>query len=504
MTALARAGRGASYGALAVVVGVASALAIIAIGYVSSSVTPATLAAVCVGAPLGAWLLATKRVGTALIVVAAYIALLDGFLRLKTGQTELTVVRDVVFYLVVVGAVVRLAISRGLPDVPPWTGWVLAFVSLVLVQLLNPANPPFQIALLGMRPHLEWVPLFFFGYAVMRSPQRLRAFLVVLLVLATINGIVGFVQFNLDRDQLAGWGPGYTELIQGEGRFEGAGRVYYDDVGAHVRPPALGPDTGFGGRIGFLAIPGALALLIVARGLGVRIGLLLLSGGLALAVITSQQRTVVLASLVVIFAFAGLATLGGRGLRLVLALTVTAAVGYGAVHFIAGSAATDPFTRYSTVSPSQLFSSIKQDRGQSLKAIPNYFSDTPLGVGLGRSGPASGLLGVRGDTATTANSETEFNYLLSELGVPGLVVLLGFSLLVLGASISAIRRLPDRETRMLLAAVAAPLVAILVTWVSTSTSATTPLAPYMWFASGVIAYWWRATRSTTQHLRAAP
>jgi len=487
------------------VVGVASALAIIAIGYVSSSVTPATLAAVCVGAPLGAWLLATRRVGTALIVVAAYIALLDGFLRLKTGQPELTVVRDVVFYLVVVGAVVRLAISRGLPDVPPWTGWVLAFVSLVLVQLLNPANPPFQIALLGMRPHLEWVPLFFFGYAVMRSPQRLRAFLVVLLVLATINGIVAFVQFNMDRNQLAGWGPGYAELIQGEGRFQGAGRVYYDDVGAHVRPPALGPDTGFAGRIGFLAIPGALTLLIVARGLGMRIGLFLLCGGVAVAVITSQQRTVILASLVAMFAFAGLATLGGRGLRVVLALSVAAVVGYGAINFIAGSAATDPFTRYSTVSPSQLFSSIKQDRGQSLSAVPNYFSETPLGVGLGRSGPAAGLLGARGDAATTtANSETEFNYLLSELGIPGLVVLLGFTLVVLAASFSAIRRLPDRETRMLLAAVAAPLVAILVTWISTSTSATTPLAPYMWFASGVIAYWWRETRSTALPLRGPP
>ena len=480
-----------------VLAGGGSAGAVIGLARALETVSTAALVAVCLGIPLCAWLLFTERHGAALIVVAGYLGLVDGFIRLRTGDEGLTVIRDILFYLVLLGAVVRLAVKDGRLEVPPWTAWIAAFVALALVQLLNPANPSFQTSLLGLRPHLEWVPLFFFGYALLRTPHRLRVFLVVLLCLAAANGVVGFVQLNLSVDQLAAWGPGYADLIEGANSFRNAGRVYYDAAGAHVRPPALGPDTAFGGRIGFLAVPGALAMLVAARRPGLRLGVLCLSAGAALAIISSQGRTNVVAAVVAMFAFAILATMGGRGLRVVMALAIAAVVGYGAAHTIASSSANDPFTRYSTVTPGRLIASTTQDRGTSLSAIPSYFTESPFGVGLARSGPASGLLGASSaDLASVANSETEFNYLLSELGVPGLFVLLGFSLLVIGASFGAVRRMRDPETRLLLSAVAAPLIAILVIWVATSTSATIPLSPYMWFASGAMAYWWRQTRTT--------
>lgn len=364
---------------------------------------------------------------------------------------------------------------------------------VALVQLLNPLSPSLHVSLLGLRPHLEWVPLFFFGYALMRTPYRLQAFLVLLLALAAVNGVVSFIQYELSPEQLAAWGPGYKEIILGSSRV--SGRVYYDIAGGHVRPPALGSDAGFGGRIGFLAVPAALALIVGAHSHRWRCMGLLMAGGVALAVITSQERTVLIAAFVATVAFAAFSTISGKGLRVVVALTVAALVGYGVVHFVANSSQSDPFTRYSTIAPGRLIGSVTQDRGSSLAALPNSFLETPLGVGMGRSGPAARLLGTgAGAPDQTNNSETEINFLLNELGVPGLVVLFGLSLTVILATFRVVRRLAQRDTRMLVAAVAAPLVAIFVIWISTAPSATTPLSPYMWFASGTLAYWWGQSR----------
>ena len=61
------------------------------------------------------------------------------------------------------------------------------------------------------------VPLFFVGYAFLKTRARLRAFFLILLVIATANGIVGMVQLNLTPAQLASWGPGYAFRINGNG-----------------------------------------------------------------------------------------------------------------------------------------------------------------------------------------------------------------------------------------------------------------------------------------------
>ena len=77
------------------------------------------------------------------------------------------------------------------------TAWVLVFVAVVLVQLLNPDNWSTVHSLASLRQHLEFVPLFFIAYTIMRSERRLRAFLVLILAVAAVNGAVSLVQFNL-------------------------------------------------------------------------------------------------------------------------------------------------------------------------------------------------------------------------------------------------------------------------------------------------------------------
>jgi hypothetical protein len=67
--------------------------------------------------------------------------------------------------------------------------------------------------------------------------------------------------------------------------------------------------------------------------------------------------------------------------------------------------------------------------------------------------------------------------------------MLGLNLTLFYLSITRIRKIDDRETRILLTAIAAPLFAIFATWFVGISTATTPNAPYLWFAAGVLSFW---------------
>src|SRR5262249_11595977 len=149
---------------------------------------------------------------------------------------------------------------------PPLSGWILAFVVVVVVQMANPADFGIRHTVGALRPHLEFVPLFFIGYWVLRTRARLRAFFVLMLVIATANGIVGFVQLNLTPSQLAAGGPGYAQRINGTGLgvSQVSGRVFFTGGKPRTRPFGLGSDAGVGEGWGMLALGGALALIALA------------------------------------------------------------------------------------------------------------------------------------------------------------------------------------------------------------------------------------------------
>jgi hypothetical protein len=418
--------------------------------------------------------------------------LADGYVRLVTNNSQLTLVRDALFYAVIAGVLMRSVARRQRLVLPRWTGFVVAFVAIALAELLNPYNQSYWIAFQGLRPHLEWVPLFFFGFVLLREPKHLRIFLVLLLVVAAANGIVSYIQAHLTPEQLASWGPGYADRVLGKGRFYSAGRVYYDSTGGHTRPLALGSDTGFGGLVGVLALPGALALIATGRRRIYQLLGVALAVGAAIGVVTSQQRTSVIAAIAAVVAFAALASVSGRALRSIAGLAVMAVIFYGVIHQVQANSSYNPFERYSTIAPTQLLGSTKSNRGVSLAEIPRYFTNAPLGVGLGRAGPAAGLsdnTGIGLITGAGPNSETEANYLLSELGVPGLLIVLLLHISVILVAFKTVRCVRDPETRLLLAGVTAPMVAMLLMWVTTTTTANAPLSPYFWFVTGGMAYW---------------
>src|SRR4051794_9884894 len=469
-------------------------LAIIAVSLSVAIALPAAPFALLLTPVFGAtciWMFVSARYEWSLAVLLLYLALVDGFVRLTTGIPELTLLRDGLLYAIVLAAALRALVGRRPLGMPPLGSWVVAYVAVVLVQLTNPAAGSLTHTVASLRPHLEWVPLFFLAYLVMRNARRLRIFFLLLLLVATANGFVNVVQLNLSVDQFASWGPGYHDLIHGTGALSGRSYAVVTDpnTGATVgrnRSFGLGSDIGFGGAIGMLALPGGIALTMLGRRRG-RPSLVYagLTGGAVFAVLTSAQRTSVVSAVVAVRAFALVASFGRR--RLLLGLVAVALVTVPiALALAAGSSGA--FTRYSDITPGRVLSTAFQHKGGTLGLVPTYVADFPLGAGIGSVGPAVSLTG--GPRAgQPLNSDSEPTYLLIELGVAGFLVLLGFGIRLLVGAWRRVRRLADYELRLLLGALVAAFAALLFSGLSGAATSNTPGGPFFWFAAGTVAFW---------------
>jgi O-antigen ligase len=374
----------------------------------------------------------------------------------------------------------------------------LIFVALVLVEVANPGTRGILKIAGGFRQHLEWIPFFFFGYVVMRSKERFRKFFLILGVIALANGVVSTIQTQLTPAQLASWGPGYSELINGTGNV--SGRTYRDSEGvSRVRPMALGSDLGYGGFVGVLALPGILALFATGR-LRRRWVAALLCLGALLAIATSLQRTAVLGAVFALLAFALFSFSAGRRVTRVLAAVVVVV----ALTFALGSVLTADigkgvFSRYTSIAPGKAASTSVNYREKTLAEIPTDIAAAPFGAGLATVGAAAYFGGTNRPIieGLGASGESQYNFVTLELGLPGLLlwIALSIKLFVLGAR--RLRHIADLELRISLVAVFAALFAMAMMGFAGSTMSRQPGGPYFWFAAGIFAYWFAGPGRTT-------
>lgn len=470
---------------VALVVGALAAV-LFAVLALRSPSTAVRLGAPAILAAVAAWMFVSEHYERTLPVLALYLGLLDGFLKLKTGSTVATLGRDVLLYAIAGGALVRMILRRRPLRVPPLALGVVAWVVICLAQILNPVAPSLTHAAAGVRQHIEFVPLFFLGYAVMRSERRLMGLCWLLVVVAAINGAVGLVQSGLTPAQLASWGRGYATLVNGTATL--GARTFVDAAGvARLRPPALGPDFGFGGTVAAMALPSALAI-AVAGGTQRRY-LPILAVGVVLAVVglaTSQSRTAVVTAVIAVLCFLLLTAASRRGFLIVVVTAVLGLVTYFGVTTFFKSATSNP-NRYSSIAPTKVISTTIAYRQSTLELIPTYMVDYPLGDGIGENGPAANS-SVGGSITSGLDAESEPTFLILELGIPGLLAMcaLVFRGIQMGVGL---RMVAERRLQLALAAVTAVLFALCVSWVVGVDTANTPTSPFIWLALGTLAYW---------------
>jgi hypothetical protein len=437
-------------------------------------------------------LAASTRYEVTLTILVVYLGLLDGVIKLKTNNQLVSSLRDLMIAAICLGVLVRLVVRREQVRLPPLSGWVIAFVVLVLIEALNPHTIGPMKIIGGFRQHLEWIPFFFAGYYLMRSKDRFRKLFLLLGILALANGVVSTIQTQLTPEQLSSWGPGYAERIAGTGDV--SSRVYADDEGTErVRPPALGSDLGFGGILGVLALPGLLALLGTGR-MRQKGFLVLLSLGALLAIATSLQRLAVLGAVVVTVALAALSASAGRRATSVLAgLLVIAALAFALAAVLAPSAGKGVFSRYDSIAPDKAAATSFSYRDDTIAQIPAVVKAYPFGAGLSVAGAGKSFGGtftplVDGHAAT---AESQYNYINLELGLPGLILWIALSVTVISLAVRGLRKIADVDLRLYLAAVFATVIAFTIMGFVGPTMSSLPFGPYFWFAVGIAAYWFK-------------
>lgn len=436
---------------------------------------------------LAAFCFTDRRVDRSLAVLGLYLGLLDGYLKLRTGSSVITLARDVLVIAIAGGALLRTLTSNQRLPLPPLGGFVLAFSAIVLVEVFNPEGRPLASGLAGVRQHLEFVPLFFLGYAFMRSEAHVRKLLFVLVACAAVGGFVSYIQSTLTTEQFANWGPGYRERIYGQGIFSGAGRVAFGaSGGTEVRPFGLGSDLGAGAAAAALAIPALIAIFMRAHGWA-RLAIVPLAIGIGLAVATSGSRAAQITVFASAAAFGLVAAASRNVVRVIAGLTAGTIVVYGAFAFLGSDNTTAQ--RAQSIAPTRLLTTFSQERASGVLKFDEYAYAYPLGLGVGSVGPAASAFGRVSQESLRFNVDTEWNFLIVETGLAGLAVFLALCLRLMTLALTRIRHIEDQRMRLQLAALAAPIFGLVVAGFGGPFTASVPTAPYFWFVSGVLSYW---------------
>jgi hypothetical protein len=452
-------------------------------------------------------LMKSSRLEVTVTLLAIYLGLLDGPVKLGLGAHEVTAaIPDILIGAVCLGAVLRILLSRERVRMPPLSAWVLAFIGTVLIEAFNPKTAGILKVVGGFRQQLQWLPFFVFGYVLMRSKKRLRVFFIIAGVLALANGLVASYQTGVSPASLASWGPGYRELYQpttvagavATKHLAAGARVYASEGEARARPNGLGSDSGFSGGVGDIAFPCSLALLATwrlrRRWVAVAFALVFALGSVV-GVAAGLGRLQVIGAVLSTASFIGFAALAGRGRKAAVALLTVAAL---AIPFGVGYVAvvrSGTFSRYASLE-SNSTSQIATHKASAYTLIPHQLATVPFGVGLGTTGGVSGFGGIVQNQVEghVVSAETQYNLLADELGAPGLVVWVALSLLFVVIVARGMRTIRDDELAILLAAACAPFVALIGVGLSGPFEPSAAAGPYFWFAIGIAAYWFAGHR----------
>jgi hypothetical protein len=467
------------------------------------------LVGVVVGVLTVVGLVLSPRYEVSLVLIAIYLGLLEGPAKLGSGGHEtVSVVRNVLIFSVGLGVLLRLIVKKEKIRLPPLSAWVLAFSALVLIEALNPKTHGILKALGGYRQQLQWVPFFFFGYAVFRTKDRFRKLFLLLGVIALANAVVNVYQTKLGPTGLAGWGPGYRDLVFGtleSGKLGGiSGRTYAVEGIARVRPPGLGSDAGGGGGFGTLALAGTLALLATGP-LRRRWPVLILCIGALVATATGLGRLQVIGAVVDIAAFAALSlSAGARVKRAIAAVLGVLLLAIPAGLLLVSIEAKGTFQRYESISPERI-GGTNDSKGSALSHIPNTIAAAPFGVGLGTVGAAAGFGGKQTDLVEGhgVNAETQYNFITDELGLPGLVLWVALTVKLIVLALRRLRRVPDIELRLYLAAIISTFIAFTLMGFAGPTMAAPAFGPFFWLSAGIGAYWFAGPGRRTRGAPAA-
>jgi hypothetical protein len=339
----------------------------------------------------------------------------EGLLKRVTGYaTWLYPIKDL-FFLAVVAA--WLGHQAPSPRRSPAWKLCVAFLSIATLEIFNPYLPSLVFGLAGLRASYIYAVLFFIGWRVYDSDEKVvrLARWMAFIVIITGVGAIGEVQMGRD------W-------VEENGLQVAVDASYLGTSGEYVlRPSSIGNGPGSAAMMEFIGVAFLLGLAAIertpVRRLAWFLGAMLGVTGILLA------ATRIIWIMMGIAAGVAVLLMGRRKLGWALSVVVFGAAAiYLSVLFSSG----EIIARYQTLeTPTETY---QVERGYALLLVPEILGIYPLGAGIGWHVPRQfDFLGgfYSGPTAEHVGIHNYFGILAIELGIPGLAVFLLFTIVVL-------------------------------------------------------------------------
>lgn len=417
-----------------------------------------------------------------------FATLFEGVLKLKTTGTANIIAylgRDILLYPVVIGAIVRIFVLKSITisqERPPLTKPIIAFVIICFIQLFNPSALNIVNGLINLRNHIEMIPLFFFGFYSMRNPKNIHILFWLMIIFAVINSLVAVYQHQIGIDEIIKWGPGYRRMFTSVSDA----RIWIDSKGVtHIRPPALGSDMGYATGVIQIALPLLISLIAIYLGKNKKYIPLLIAMMcvMILGAFVSGIRSLMMLSVIGAIITLLLQVKIKNTAFIVILIFLVSLGGILGLQLTSETLGEEIYDRYEGLtSPITAFSS---HRGGSFLALFEYIWRFPLGRGIGLAGPAAGRF-AKGEYIEPINTETYFNFILSETGLPGLILItfIAVSTIIKGYKLHS--KIQNNELSWYASAQLGVLVSLFVGCFGTPLLVSYPFNSAFWFLGGMI------------------
>src|SRR5579875_910568 len=139
------------------VIAAAAAMGAIVLAYKSPNASLVGPAAVAGVFGVSMWMLSSAKTHVTLAVLMLYLGLADGVVKMMSNSSSATLGRDLLLYAIVIGIIGKRMLRKQPFTSPPLTGWIVAYIGVIAVQLFNPSAVSLSHSVASTRQDLEFV-----------------------------------------------------------------------------------------------------------------------------------------------------------------------------------------------------------------------------------------------------------------------------------------------------------------------------------------------------------
>ena len=413
-----------------------------------------------------------------------------GLLKYKTGFNPIIhVTVDIMMGVICLGWFIRRFFVPPVQKTPtPLAILIFIFIFICTIQIFHPNGYSYFASVGALKMHIFMIPLYFFGYHYLTSIRQFRQWILTFAIIGIVMGLVSVYQFQMGPDAIKEDMPEYGYMIDQNTWQDETGRSYFRPMSTTANP---------GGASTWMQclIPLMVAVCFTRTfSIGSRIvlGLVLVFLIVTLSISLIRQMFMVTCGRVgLIFMlqfFHKRLKQHLMGLTVVFVLLIS---GINVATQVAGSSGSairgliallsDPFNLY------------RENRGSSMYVAYQMAQMYPLGIGLGRTGPAASKFRAeiqtyweKFGTATFNPSENYFQVLISETGLPGTITMLILTITILWRGYKSYLRLENNDLKWVAVASLSVLVSIFVVFFGGPALVTAPLNMFFWFLAGAL------------------